>query len=326
MLCGVRARSLGESTHQVLPACQVPSTAVCMLSPLETALIALLLVVLMFGMGATLTVQRFRDVAQNPRALLIGLASQFGWMPLLAFTLATVLELPQEAALGLIIMGTCPGGTTSNMFAYYARADVALSVSMTAASKLAGVVLMPICLWLYARPFTDSAVAIPYLDIVKTLLVLLLPVALGITLRRKYGEGFAHKAEKVGSLAGLITLLLLVGISVFRNGAAFAHISAKMYAAAILLGSLGMLLGDLAARVAKLAEPQRRAVSFETGIQNSPLAFAVIATSFSGPLQAKMLELPMLYALFVLLEASLVTLLLRSRTPSELQGRSMRTI
>jgi bile acid transporter len=286
-----------------------------MLSPIETALIALLLVVLMFGMGATLTVQRFRDVAASPRALLIGLASQFGWMPLLAFLLARVLELPQEAALGLIIMGTCPGGTTSNMFAYYARADVALSVSMTAASKLASVVLMPLCLWIYARPVA-GAVAIPYGDIIKTLLVLLVPVALGMTLRRKYGEGFAHKAEKTGSLAGLITLLLLVVISVVRNGAAFAHITVNMYAAAMLLGSLGMVLGDLAARAARLPQPQRRAVSFETGIQNSPLAFAVIATTFSGPTQAKMLELPMLYALFVLLEASLVTLFVRSRMPS----------
>lgn len=287
-----------------------------MLSPIETALIALLLTVLMFGMGATLSVERFREVAAHPRALLIGLASQFGWMPLLAFSLATVLKLPQEAALGLIIMGTCPGGTTSNMFAYYARADVALSVSMTAASKLAGVLLMPVCLWLYASSFTDAAVTIPYGDIVKTLLLLLVPVALGMALRRKYGASFAHKAEKTGSLAGLITLVLLVSISVVRNGAAFASVPASNYAAAIALGLLGMVLGDLAARVARLPVPQRRAVSFETGIQNSPLAFAVIATSFQGPLQAKMLELPMLYALFVLIEASLVTLFYRSRLPS----------
>jgi solute carrier family 10 (sodium/bile acid cotransporter), member 2 len=287
-----------------------------MLSPLETALIALLLIVLMFGMGATLTVQRFREVAANPRALLIGLASQFGWMPLLAFLLATILELPREAALGLIIMGTCPGGTTSNMFAYYARADVALSVSMTAASKLAGVLLMPLCLWLYARPFTDASVTIPYVDIVKTLALLLLPVALGVALRRKYGEVFAHRAEKAGSLAGLVVLLLLVVTSVARNGAAFASIPASHYAASMLLGLLGMVLGDLAARAAHLPLAQRRAVSFETGIQNSPLAFAVIATSFQGALQAKMLELPMLYALFVLLEASLVTLFYRYRLPA----------
>ncbi|MET0341138.1 MAG: transporter [Polyangiales bacterium] len=285
-----------------------------MLTPLETGLIALLLGVLMFGMGATLTPARFREVVASPRAVLIGLASQFGWMPLLAFVLAKLFALPTEAALGLIIMGTCPGGTTSNMFAYYARADVALSVSMTAASKLVAVALMPLCLYVYARPFTDAAVTIPYGDVVKTLLLLLVPVALGMWLRGRRGEAFARRAERAGSAAGLFVLLLLVVLSVVRNHAAFATIGAPVYASAILLGLLGMILGDLAARVARLPTPQRRAVSLETGIQNSPLAFAVIATSFDGALQAEMLKLPLLYALFVLLEASLVTLYYRRST------------
>jgi len=288
-----------------------------MLSPVETALIALLLIILMFGMGATLTVERFSEVAAHPRAVLIGLGSQFGWMPLLAYLLARSFSLPNEAALGLVIMGTCPGGTTSNMFAYYARADVALSVSMTAASKLVGVLLMPLCLLLYARPFTDANVSIPYGDIVKTLLLLLLPVALGMGLRKRRGEQFARVAEKAGSLAGLTVLVLLVAIAVIRNAGLFATVSPAMYAASMLLGVLGMLLGDLAARVAGLAKPQRRAVSLETGIQNSPLAFAIIATSFSGALQSEMLKLPMLYALFVLLEASLVTLYYRQRDRRE---------
>lgn len=290
-----------------------------MLSPVETALIALLLVVLMFGMGATLTVERFRDVVARPRAVLIGLASQFGWMPLLAYLLAVTLELPPAAALGLIIMGTCPGGTTSNMFAYYARADVALSVSMTAASKVVSVLMMPLCLLLYARPFTQAQafagapVIIPYLDVIKTLVVLLLPVALGLWLRKRYGERFAVRAEKAGSLAGVVMLVLLVSLSIVRNADLFRTITPSMYAAAILLGVLGMVLGDLAARAAGLPRPQRQAVSFETGIQNSPLAFAIIATSFHGPIQTELLKLPMLYALFVLIEASLVTLFYRSR-------------
>jgi bile acid transporter len=282
-----------------------------MLSPLETALIALLLIILMFGMGATLTAARFREVVAQPRAVLIGLASQFGWMPLLAYLLARVFALPPEAALGLVIMGACPGGTTSNMFTYYARADVALSVSMTAASKLVGVLLMPICLFLYARPFTDQTVSMPYFDVVKTLALLLIPVALGMALRSRYGEGFARRAEKTGSLAGVLVLVLLVVTSVLRNADLFATITPAMYAASILLGVLGMLLGDLAARTARLPIAQRRAVSFETGIQNSPLAFAIIATSFHGPVQAELLKLPLLYALFVLIEASLVTLYYR---------------
>ena len=167
-----------------------------MLTPLETALIALLLVVLMFGMGATLTVARFRAVLSHPKAFLIGTASQFGFMPLLAFVLAKALELPNEAALGLVVMGSCPGGTTSNLFAHLARADVALSISMTAASKLLGVVMMPLCLYLYARPFTSAEMPIPYGDIIKTLVVLLAPVALAMYLRTRFGERFARIAEK----------------------------------------------------------------------------------------------------------------------------------
>jgi bile acid transporter len=290
-----------------------------MLSPLETALIAVLLIVLMFGMGATLTVERFRDVMARPRAVLIGLCSQFGWMPLLAYLLARGFALPPVAALGLVIMGTCPGGTTSNMFAYYARADVALSVSMTAASKLVSVVLMPLCLLVFARPFSaassmgESDLTIPYGDVVKTLLVLLLPVALGVWLRKRRGEQFARRAEKAGSLAGVLVLGLLVTLSIVRNRDLFQTITPAMYGAAILLGVLGMVLGDLAARAARLPVAQRRAVSFETGIQNSPLAFAIIATSFTGAVQTEMLKLPMLYALFVLLEATLVTLYYRAR-------------
>lgn len=282
-----------------------------MLSPLETSLIALLLVVLMFGMGATLTWQRFRDLARHPRAFLIGTASQFGWMPLLAFVLAKTLELPSIAALGLIVMGTCPGGTTSNLFAHLARADVALSISMTAASKLLGIVLMPLCLYVYARPFTGAELSIPYGDIVKTLVVLLVPVAIAMLLRRRFGERFASVAEKVGSLAGLGVLATLVAVSVVRNADVFKTLTASMILAAALLGSVGMLLGSLVARLSGLPVAQRRTVSFETGIQNSPLCFAILVTAFPSDNQLELLKLPLLYALIVLIEAAIVTVFYR---------------
>jgi bile acid transporter len=282
-----------------------------MLSPLETTLIALLLIVLMFGMGATLTWQRFRELAQHPRAFLIGTASQFGWMPLLAFVLAKTLELPGIAALGLIVMGTCPGGTTSNLFAHLARADVALSISMTAASKLLGIVLMPLCLYVYARPFTGAQLPIPYADIVKTLVVLLVPVAVAMLLRRRYGERFAAVAEKIGSVAGLGVLLTLVLVSVVRNADVFETLTAPMILAAALLGSVGMLLGSLVARWSGLPVAQRRTVSFETGIQNSPLCFAILVTAFPSDNQLELLKLPLLYALIVLIEAAVVTVVYR---------------
>jgi bile acid transporter len=283
-----------------------------MLSPLETGLIALLLVVLMFGMGATLTVARFRDVLRRPRAFLIGTASQFGFMPLVAYALARALELPDTAALGLVIMGMCPGGTTSNLFAHLARADVALSIAMTAASKVLGVVLMPLCLAIYARPFTSAAMPIPYADIVKTLVVLLVPVAIGMGMRKRFGEGFARRAERTGSLAGLSVLILLVVVSVTRNAALFATISPAMYAAAIGLGAAGMSFGALVSRLSGLTRTEQRTVAFETGVQNSPLCFAILVTAFPSADQLKLLALPLLYALFVLIEATVVTLIYRS--------------
>jgi bile acid transporter len=232
-------------------------------------------------------------------------------MPLIAFALAKGLELPNIAALGLVVMGMCPGGATSNLFALLARADVALSIAMAAASKLLGVVLMPVCLYVYARPFTGEQLPIPYFDIVKTLVLLLVPVAIAMLLRRRFGEGFARTAEKVGSLAGLSVLLLLVAVSVFRNADVFKTLTAEMIAAAAMLGGLGMLLGSLGARACGLATAQRRTVAFETGIQNSPLCFAILVTAFPSANQLQLLKLPLLYALFVLLEAAVVTLIYR---------------
>ncbi len=294
-----------------------------MLSPLQTSLIAALLVLLMFGMGTTLTPARFREVLAHPQAFLIGTASQFLFMPLLAFGLAKALALPNDAALGLLVMGTCPGGTTSNLFAHLSRADVALSVSMTAASKAIGIVMMPLSLYVFGRSFTSAELAIPYLEVVKTLVVLLVPVALGMVLRRRFGERFASVAEKVGSAAGMGVLVSLVGISVAENRAVFATIPPEGYVAAVALGVLGMAFGDLASRAFGLPVAKRRAVSLETGIQNSPLCFAILLTTFPSASQVELLRLPMLYALFVLIEASVVTLVHRAvdaRAAAAVQG------
>jgi BASS family bile acid:Na+ symporter len=197
------------------------------------------------------------------------------------------------------------------MFAYYARADVALSVSTNAASKLLGVLLMPLCLLLYARPITDQAIAIPYADIVKMLALLLVPVALGIWLRRRRGERFARSAERVASAVGLLVIALVVSLSLARNAHLLATIGPSMYAASALLGLLGMSAGELLGRATRLPQAQRRALAIQTGIQNCPLAFAVITTSFQGTQQADLLKVPMLYALLVLFEACAVTLYYR---------------
>jgi BASS family bile acid:Na+ symporter len=281
-----------------------------MLGPVEKALLAILLLVLMTGIGATLSARHFREILRAPKGVLIGLASQFGWMPLIAFGLAQALQLPAPMAIGLVLVGCTPGGTTSNMFTYYAGADVALSVSMTVVSTAVAALVMPLLLMLYAEPLTSTALSLPMGNIVTTLVLVLVPVGIGIAIRAK-SEAAALRAERLGSLSGIIVLVLLICSSLWTNHADLARIPTAGYVAAIALGLLGMVLGYGASRVLGMGVPQRRAVALETGIQNSPLAFAIILAAFPESEQVQVLWLPMLYALFVLISASVVTLVFR---------------
>lgn len=278
-----------------------------MLSGLEQALLALLLVVLMMGMGASLTLADFRAVVRSPRGPLIGLASQYGWMPLIAFALAKILDLPSDQAISLIIVGCTPGGTTSNLFTYYAKADVALSISMTAVSTIVAVMVMPLLLVVYASGFTDAALKVPYGNITTTLAVMLAPLALGMVVRAR-SQRAAAVLEKVGSLSGIGVLALLIVTGLLHNGELLAQTTPAMYAAAIGLGVFGFALGYLGATLLGMFPSARRAIAFETGIQNSPLALGIILASFPAALHERLLWLPLLYALFVLLSASLLTL------------------
>jgi bile acid transporter len=279
------------------------------LSPFEKILLALLLAVLMAGMGASLTLADFKAVLRRPRGPLIGLASQYGWMPLIAYGLCRGLGLPDDLAVSLIVVGCTPGGTTSNLFTYFARADVALSVSMTALSTLVAVVVMPLLLYAYASPFTSTALRIPYGNITGGLALMMVPLALGMLIRARSAAA-ATRVETAGAAAGIGVLVLLIVSGLAKNHALLLRTSASMFAAAILLGVLGFLLGHLGAALLGLSGPQRRAVAFETGIQNSPLALGILVLSFPDQ-EERMLWLPLLYALFVLLSASLLTLIYR---------------
>jgi bile acid transporter len=279
------------------------------LSTYETILLALLLVVLMTGMGASLTVADFRAVLRRPRGPLIGLISQYGWMPLLAFGLCRGLGLPDDMAVSLIVVGCTPGGTTSNLFTYFAKADVALSVSMTALSTVVAVVAMPLLLYVYATPFTSTALRIPYGNITGGLALMLVPLGIGMLVRARAPRA-AGVVEKTGGVAGSAVIVLLIGSGLAKNFDLLLATSGRMFAAAIGLGVLGFGLGHLGAAVAGLTTPQRRAVAFETGIQNSPLALGILLLSFPDQ-QERMLWLPLLYALFVLVSATLLTAVYR---------------
>lgn len=283
---------------------------VLMIGPVEKVALALLLLVLMAGMGAALSLAQFRQVARSPKGLLVGLASQFGWMPLVAWGLSQWLGLDPIIALALIVVGCTPGGTTSNLFTYYTRADLALSISMTVTSSVVAVVAMPAILWLYTRSLGLGELTIPFGGIASTLGLMLVPLSVGMWLRAK-DEAKAASLERAGSLAGIAVLLLLVVSGLLRNHALLLAMPWAHLLATFALGAVGMGLGWLGARALGLPAAQRRAVGFETGIQNSPLAIAVVVASFSGEVADRMLPIPLLYALLVLVTATVVTVVVR---------------
>lgn len=283
-----------------------------MLSGFEKALLGILLIVLMTGLGATLTVANFKEILRRPKGPLIGLASQYGWMPLVAFGLATVLDLPAAMAVSLIVVGCTPGGTTSNLFTYYAKADLALSISMTAISSVAAIALMPLTLSLYTGRFTDAEFSIPLASIVVTLGVMLAPMAIGMVIRARNAAA-AAKVERFGGLAGVGVLVLLIVTGLYRNGHLLLESTPAIYVAGVGLGLVGIVLGYLGAALLRLPEAGRRAVAFETGIQNSPLALGIIIATFPEDKHDEMLWIPLLYALFVIAVSGLITLVLRRR-------------
>jgi BASS family bile acid:Na+ symporter len=285
-----------------------------MLSELDKVLVAALTLVLMVGMGASLTTEDYARAARRPRAVLVGLLSQFGWMPLLASLAIDGFGLDGTDALGLLLMACTSGGNASNMFSYFSRADVALSITMTAISTLASVVLMPLLLFAYASSLIDEQMEVPYLAVMGTLLAMLLPIGAGMWVRSR-SKSAARKVERVGSVSGALLLAVLLVTSVSDQlDLVLTAKDASLLACVSVTGS-GMVLGYLAARLAGLGPRQRQAVSLETGVQNAPLAIAVVLATFPEVEQDPLLKLPFLYAMTALLMGTVATLIYR-RFPS----------
>jgi BASS family bile acid:Na+ symporter len=276
----------------------------------DQILLALFLFLTMLGMGATLSLSDFREVARRPRLLLLGIASQFGWMPLVAFALAWALDLSSPIALGLVVMGCSSGGTTSNLFTYYARADLALSISMTVTSTVCAVVLMPLVLALYTAPFTGQDLTIPYANVVTTLVAVLVPVSLGIALRT-WRAGWAARAERVGSLCGIAVLGLVIASGTLGESERLFSFTAREILAGTALGPIGFACGWLGAKALGVRGRARRAICLETGIQNAPLAIGIVIASFSGDLEREILRVPLLYGVLVVPASALVALAFR---------------
>lgn len=281
-----------------------------MLTSVEKIGLAIMIFVLMFGMGATLTWADFARGLKKPKALIIGFLSQFGIMPALAFGLAKIFQLPDVVAMSLILVGCTPGGTTSNLFSYYAKGDVALSISMTTASTLGAVVMMPLLLLVYGSAYGQTKFPLPYGNIVSSLVIMLIPVLIGMFVRKKSHRA-AQICEKIGGWAGSIVIAFLLVEFFVRNNQVLKEAPVTVFASAILLGVAGFLLGYWAGFFTGLTPKESRTVALETGIQNTPMTMALIIATFPAAQQREALLLPLLYAVFIVIDSVLVSLLFR---------------
>ena len=241
-------------------------------------LIAPLLGVVMLGMGLTLKPQDFRRILLRPRAIATGVGLQFLLMPLLAWALALAFAFPPELLAGMVLVGACPGGTASNVIAYLARADVALSVTLTTATTLLSVFLTPALTWAYA----GAAVPVPAGDMLSTILyIIVIPVAAGVMAAR-WLPGFARRVMPALPMVSAGAIVIIIAIVVALNRAELAH-AGLLIAVAVMLHNLsGFGSGYLLARLLKADTTEARTIAIEVGMQNSGLAVALAVKYFAA--------------------------------------------
>jgi len=278
-----------------------------MVGQFEQAILALMIFVIMLGMGASLTPRDFMLALKRPYGLMIGVVSQYGFMPLIGFLLALILPVSEPIKIGILIMSCMPGGTTSNIFTYFSKGNLALSVLMTVTSTIFGVLLIPIVLVIYAGALD---VDIPRENIVVTLVLLLVPVGIGMMMR-KVNANVGAVTEFMGSMLAVFFILFLIVSWIPRNFSFLLETGWATYAASFALGLIGITTGYLFAKALGLHPRNARTVGLETGIQNGPLAIAIIAFTFSGTEQQAINAVPVLYSLFIVIVSTLVTLYFR---------------
>lgn len=267
----------------------------------------IMVAVIMLGMGASLTPRDFYLALKRPYGLMIGVVSQYGIMPLLGFILALVLVVPEPIAVGILIMACMPGGTTSNIFTYFSKGNLALSVLMTVTSTVTGVILIPIILLLYAAALN---LEIPREDIIAVLIVLLVPVAIGMAIR-KLSANVGAVIEFGGSILAVFFIVFIAATWIPQNWQFLLNTTAATYVASIALGLVGIAVGYGFAKALSLHPRNARTVALETGIQNGPLAIAIIVFTFPAEEQKSIMAVPALYSLFIVIIATLVTFVFR---------------
>ncbi|MBX2968475.1 MAG: bile acid:sodium symporter family protein [Cyclobacteriaceae bacterium] len=237
--------------------------------------------IIMLGMGLALTPADFKRVALFPRATFVGLFCQLILLPVVAFGMLQVLSLPPELAVGVMLLSFCPGGATSNLLSNLARADVALSITLTAISSMVTVFTIPYLVNLSMEYFIGEGkyVELPVLKTMLQIIVItIIPVSIGMLIRWKFPNG-AQRSERPVKIASAVFITLVILGAIFKEKDNLAGYFVQVGVITLLINVVILAGGYLLGKLFRLSHPQRAAVSIESGIQNGTLAIAIATSS-----------------------------------------------
>ncbi|MGI2303474.1 bile acid:sodium symporter family protein [Staphylococcus cohnii] len=240
-----------------------------------------LLGIVMLGMGLTIDPKDFKIIFQAPRSVIVGVILQYTIMPLSAFLIVKLFHLPPEIAIGVILVGCCPGGTSSNVMSYLANANVALSVAITSVSTLLAPFLTPALIYLFAHEWLQVSFISMFWSLVQ---VILIPIIIGFVLQKVFKK-FADTTATALPIVSVVAISLILASVVGSSKAQILATGLLIFAVVILHNLIGYVLGYTFAKILKLDRPDKKAVSIEVGMQNSGLAVS-LATVHFNPLSA----------------------------------------
>lgn len=243
-----------------------------------SSVISILLSVVMFGMGLATKLEDFKIVFSRPKDIIVGCLAQFTIMPAIAWALTRLFGLDEALSVGVILVGCCPGGTASNVMTYLAKGDLALSVGITGVSTLLAPILTPALTLLLAGKTVEVNAGAMFVGI---LWVVILPISLGFAAKRFFPK-VTDRAVRFMPIVSSVAIAVILALVLAANAQRLLKGGPVILLVVVLHNLCGLAFGYLIACALRLAEPKRRALAIEVGMQNSGLAASLAAAHFAA--------------------------------------------
>jgi len=288
-----------------------------------TVFLGIVIVVVGLGLGAGTTFADFQSAWKQPQAVLCGFACQYGFMPLFAFTMVKIANLSEYTAIGVILTGASPGGATSNLFCLWSGGDVPLSITMSFCSTMAAMFMLPLLTLVYIQTLSDAQVKIPFLNILLSTLLIVVPTVLGLYMRRvnvtkkAFGRFLWEWLQASTSILGGIFVAAALVASLIMYWKEFVAARWELWIIAFAMEPLGVVFGYYASKLCKLPARSHPTIGIECGMQNFPFTMVIIGLSFrAGSKEAEeALLFPLMYGLAWCINSPLIVLVFRYLCP-----------